>query len=40
VALRGLAGLTHAPTAPWTTDRALHVGRPPFFSHRPMTMER
>jgi hypothetical protein len=36
--LRGLAGLTHAPSAPWTTDRALRVGRPRFFSHRPVAM--
>ena len=35
-ALRGLAGLTHAPPAPWTTDRALIVGRPRFFSHKPV----
>jgi len=35
-AIRGLAGLTHAPPAPWTTDRALHVGRPRFFSKRPV----
>jgi hypothetical protein len=34
--LRGLAGLTHAPAAPWTTDRALVVGRPRFFSKRPV----
>lgn len=33
-ALRGLAGLTHAPPAPWTSDRALIVGRPRFFSHK------
>jgi hypothetical protein len=35
-AIRGLAGLTHAPPAPWTSDRALKVGRPRFFSRRPM----
>jgi hypothetical protein len=35
-ALRGLAGLTHAPPAPWTSDRALIVGRPRFFSHKPL----
>jgi uncharacterized membrane protein len=34
--IRGLAGLTHAPPAPWTTDRALVVGRPRFFSTRPI----
>jgi hypothetical protein len=33
-ALRGLAGLTHAPPAPWTSDRALIVGRPRFFSRK------
>jgi hypothetical protein len=38
-ALRGLAGLTHAPPAPWSTDRALLVGRPRFFSHRPVAMQ-
>ena len=32
----GLAGLTHAPPAPWTSDRALIVGRPRFFSHKPL----
>ena len=37
-AIRGLAGLTQAPEAPWTSDRALRVGRPHFFSHRPMAM--
>ena len=36
--LRGLAGLTHAPPAPWTSDRALAVGRPRFFSRRPVDM--
>jgi hypothetical protein len=34
--LRGLAGFTHAPPAPWTTDRALVVGRPRFFSRKPV----
>ena len=38
-ALRALAGLTHAPSAPWTTDRPLRVGRPRFFSHRPVAMQ-
>ena len=38
-AIRGLAGLTHAPPAPWTSDRALLVGRPRFFSHRPVVMQ-
>lgn len=37
-AIRGLAGLSHAPEAPWTSDRALRVGRPHFFSHRPVAM--
>ena len=32
----GLAGLTHAPTAPWTSDRPFAVGRPHFFSRRPL----
>jgi hypothetical protein len=35
--LRGLAGYTHAPPAPWTTDRALVVGRPRFFSRKPVS---
>jgi hypothetical protein len=35
--LRGLAGYTHAPPARWTTDRALVVGRPRFFSRKPVT---
>jgi hypothetical protein len=35
-AIRCLAGLTHAPPAPWTTDRPLDVGRPRFFSHKPV----
>ena len=38
VALRGLAGHTNAPPAPWSSDRAFKVGRPPFFSHRPIRM--
>ncbi len=37
-AIRGLAGLSHAPEAHWTSDRALRVGRPHFFSHRPVAM--
>jgi hypothetical protein len=36
-AVIGLAGYTRAPEAPWTSDRALHVGRPRFFSRRPLT---
>lgn len=35
-ALVGLAGRTDAPPAPWSSDRALHVGRPRFFSRRPL----
>ncbi len=37
-AIRGLAGLTHAPSCSWSSDRALRVGRPHFFSRRPVTM--
>jgi len=37
-ALLGLAGLTHAPPATWTSDRAYAVGRPRFFGHRPLTV--
>jgi hypothetical protein len=33
-ALRGLAGLTLAPTAPWTTDRPARVGRPRLVTRR------
>jgi hypothetical protein len=36
LALRGLAGLTLAPEAPWTTDRAADVGRPRLFTQRPL----
>jgi hypothetical protein len=36
LALRGLAGLTLAPVAPWTTDRAADVGRPRLFRGRPI----
>ena len=35
-ALVGLAGRTNAHPAPWTSDRALQVGRPRFFSRRPL----
>jgi hypothetical protein len=38
-AIRGLAGLTHAPVGTWSSDRALQVGRPRFFSRRPVTMQ-
>ena len=34
--IAGLAGYTQAPAAPWTADRALVVGRPRFFSRRPL----
>ena len=37
-AIRGLAGLTHAPAGIWSSDRALQVGRPHFFSRKPVTM--
>ena len=33
-AVLGLAGLAHAPPAPWTSDRAYTVGRPHFFGSR------
>ena len=36
LALCGLAGLTMAPVAPWTTDRAADVGRPRLFRQRPI----
>ena len=35
-ALRGLAGLTLASEAPWTTDRPAKVGRPRPFGSRPV----
>lgn len=35
-AVVGLAGYTRAPSAPWTADRALSVGRPRFFSRKPL----
>jgi hypothetical protein len=35
--LLGLAGFTHAPPAPWTSDRGYVVGRPHFFGSRPIT---
>ena len=37
--LRALAGITHAPSAPWTTDRAALVGRPRFLRRRPLPVE-
>jgi hypothetical protein len=36
LALRGLAGLTMAGAAPWTTDRPALVGRPRLFRSRPI----
>ncbi len=39
-AILGLAGLTHAPAARWTSDRSYTVGRPHFFGHRPLSVVR
>jgi hypothetical protein len=36
LAIRGMAGLTLAPPAPWTTDRPAVVGRPRLLSSRPI----
>jgi hypothetical protein len=38
-ALRGLAGLTLASPAPWTTDRPARVGRPRAFRSAPITTD-
>jgi hypothetical protein len=38
-ALRGLAGLTLAPPAQWTTDRPATVSRPRIFSSRPIRVD-
>jgi hypothetical protein len=38
-ALRGLAGLTLAAPAPWTTDRPALVGRPRMLSGKPITVD-
>jgi hypothetical protein len=38
-ALRGLAGLTLASPAPWTTDRPARVGRPRPFRTDPVTVD-
>jgi hypothetical protein len=38
-ALRGLAGLTLASPAAWTTDRPAHVGRPRIFTNRPISID-
>jgi hypothetical protein len=37
--LRGLAGLTLASTAPWTTDRPATVGRPRLVTQRPIKVD-
>jgi hypothetical protein len=38
-ALRGLAGVTLAAPAPWSTDRPALVGRPRFLRHRPLGVD-
>jgi hypothetical protein len=38
-AVRSLAGLTFAYPAPWTTDRAARVGRPPFLRRRVISVD-
>ncbi len=38
-ALRGLAGLTQALPAPWTTDRPATVGRPRLVTNRPLRVD-
>ncbi|HEY4947859.1 MAG TPA: hypothetical protein VII19_08160 [Acidimicrobiales bacterium] len=38
-AVRGLAGLTLAASAPWTTDRPAEVGRPRVFTSRPIELD-
>jgi hypothetical protein len=38
-ALRGLAGLTMAAPAPWTTDRPASVGRPRLVTSRPIRVD-
>lgn len=38
-ALRALAGLTTAASAPWTTDRPAEVGKPRFFRRRPLHVD-
>jgi hypothetical protein len=38
-ALRALAGLTKASSAPWTTDRPASVGRPRFMRRRPLSVD-
>ena len=39
-AILGLAGLTHAPSATWTSDRRFTVGRPHFFGNRRLRIVR
>jgi hypothetical protein len=38
-ALRGLAGLTPTPPAPWTTDRPARVGRPRLVMGTPIEVD-
>lgn len=38
-AVRGLAGLTLGPPAPWTTDRPAVVGRPRLVTNRPIDVD-
>ncbi len=38
-AVRGMAGLTLAPPAPWTTDRPAKVGRPRILTSRPIRVD-
>ncbi len=38
-ALRGLAGLTLAEPAPWTSDRPAAVGRPRLLTSRPLVVD-
>jgi hypothetical protein len=38
-AVRGLAGLTQAVPAPWTTDRPAAVGRPRLLTNRPIRVD-
>ena len=38
-ALRGLAGLTQASAAEWTTDRPAAVGRPRLLGNRPIDID-
>jgi hypothetical protein len=37
--LRALAGITGAPAAPWSTDRAARVGRPRLLRRRPLPVD-